>query len=55
MQMFTTIYVTHHGIALELGTSRKVVSRTLISFQSPGLVHLTRSSIAILNFEKLKI
>jgi hypothetical protein len=53
--MFTPIYVTPHEITLELGTSHEVISRILMGFQSSVLVHLTRGSIAILNFEKLKI
>jgi CRP/FNR family transcriptional regulator len=47
------IHVTHHEIALELGTSREVVSRILIEFQSTGLVQLTRGSIVVLNMEEL--
>jgi CRP/FNR family transcriptional regulator len=47
------LYMTHHEIALELGTSREVVSRILMDFQSSGLVQLTRGSIIVLNLEKL--
>jgi CRP/FNR family transcriptional regulator, anaerobic regulatory protein len=47
------ITMTHNEIALELGTSREVVSRILIDFQSAGLVQLTRGSIAILNQKEL--
>jgi CRP/FNR family transcriptional regulator len=47
------IHTTHHEIALELGTSREVVSCILIDFQSTGLVQLTRGSIVILNVKEL--
>ncbi len=49
----STIHVTHHEIALELGTSREVVSRILMSFQSSGLVLLTRGSIVLLNYDAI--
>ena len=49
----SSINVTHHEIALELGTSREVVSRILMDFQSTGLVQLTRGSIVLLNLEEL--
>jgi CRP/FNR family transcriptional regulator len=51
----STIRVTHYEMALELGTSREVVSRILMSFQSSGLVNLTRGSIVVLDFEEMKI
>jgi CRP/FNR family transcriptional regulator len=47
------LHMTHHEIALELGTSREVVSRILIDFQSSGLVQLTRGSVFVLDLEKL--
>jgi CRP/FNR family transcriptional regulator len=51
----STIHVTHSKIALELGTSREVVSRILMSFQCSKLVNLTRGLIMILNIDKIKI
>ena len=50
-----TIHITHHEIALELGTSREVISRILMDFQSSKLVNLTRGSIIVLNFDEIKI
>ncbi len=50
-----TIHITHHEIASELGTSREVVSRILMDFQSSRLVNLTRGSIVVLNFNEIKI
>ena len=49
------IHVTHHAIASELGTSREVVSRILLNFQSSRLVGLTRGSIVVLNSDEMKI
>jgi CRP/FNR family transcriptional regulator len=49
------IHVTHHAIASELGTSREVVSRILLNFQSSRLVNLTRGSIVVLNSDEIKI
>ncbi len=51
--MYLSIHTTHHEIALELGTSREVVSRILMNFQSSGLVHLTRGVIDLLDLEEL--
>ena len=48
------IHITHHEIALELGTSREVVSRILLSFQRAGLVNLTRGLIIINDFEAMR-
>ncbi len=50
----SNINVTHQKIALELGTSREVVSRILMDFQSLGLVRLVRGSITVLNHEEMK-
>jgi CRP/FNR family transcriptional regulator len=47
------IQVTHQKIALELGTSREVVSRILIDFQQDGMIKLIRGSITILNYKKI--
>ncbi|RVT86975.1 Crp/Fnr family transcriptional regulator [Rhodobacteraceae bacterium CCMM004] len=38
---------THHDLAVELGTAREVVSRTLQEFQRRGWVILARGSVAI--------
>ena len=51
----SSLNVTHHEIALELGTSREVVSRILMDFQSSGLVQLARGSVLVLNLEELKV
>ncbi len=51
----SAIHVTHHAIASELGTSREVVSRILLNFQSSRLVNLTRGSIVVLNSDEIKI
>lgn len=48
------INVTHQGIALELGTSREVVSRILLDFQSQDLIRVMRGSITVLNLEQMK-
>ncbi len=44
---------THEALALELGTAREVVSRRLKSYQSRGLISLTRGEIDILDPEAL--
>lgn len=49
----STIQVTHQQIALELGTSREVVSRILLDFQQDRMVKLIRGSITLLNYEKI--
>ncbi len=48
-----TIQVTHQQVALELGTSREVVSRILMDFQQGGMIKLIRGSITLLNYEKV--
>ncbi len=45
--------VTHQVLATEIGTAREVVSRKLRSFESSGLIRLSRGRIEILDREKL--
>ncbi len=49
----STIQVTHQKIALELGTSREVVSRILLDFQQDTMIKLIRGSITLLNYKKI--
>lgn len=46
--------LTHNKIANHLGTAREVVSRTLKKFEINGLIKLSRSSVEILDSNKLK-
>jgi CRP/FNR family transcriptional regulator len=48
-----TIHITHQKIALELGTSREVVSRILIDFQHDKMIKLIRGSITLLDYKKI--
>ena len=43
------IRTTHQDIAMELGTSREVVSRILKHFEDEKLIALSRGAITILN------
>lgn len=43
------IAATHQALAVELGTAREVISRTLGEFQRRGWVELSRGEIRILN------
>ncbi|TYP74848.1 Crp/Fnr family transcriptional regulator [Paenibacillus methanolicus] len=45
--------VTHEALAIELGTAREVVSRTLKEFAARGAVALGRGSITIIDREEL--
>ena len=45
--------MTHQVLATEIGTAREVVSRKLRSFESSGLIRLSRGRIEILDREKL--
>lgn len=47
------IYTTHEKIAIDIGSSREVVSRVLKSFEKTGLLELGRGKIKILEMEKL--
>lgn len=44
-----TLHLTHQQIAIELGTSREVVSRILADFADSDLVQLARGTITITN------
>ncbi|QBR12579.1 Crp/Fnr family transcriptional regulator [Sphingobacterium sp. CZ-2] len=44
----TTLILTHQEIAMELSTSREVVSRLLKAFEQRGLIRLSRNKIDIL-------
>lgn len=47
------IWVTHQGLADEMGTAREVVSRILKDFEAKGIVKLKRGMIFIQNQEAL--
>ena len=47
------ITITHQDIAMELGTSREVISRILKNFESEKLISLKRGTITINNSELL--
>ena len=49
-----TIQATHQEIAVELGTSREVVSRHLKRLESSGLVELGRSTVQVRRLEELQ-
>ncbi|EEG78894.1 Crp/Fnr family transcriptional regulator [Dethiobacter alkaliphilus] len=46
--------ITHEQIALEIGSSREVISRTLKNLEEEGAVQLSRGRIQILSLESLK-
>ncbi len=46
--------VTHQAIASELGTVREIVSRILKSFESDGLLALSRNKVSILDRSRLE-
>jgi CRP/FNR family transcriptional regulator len=48
------VWVTHHEIAAELGSSREVISRILESFAAAGLIRATRGAVEVLDFEILE-
>ncbi len=49
-----SIKTTHQDIAMELGTSREVVSRILKHFEYEKLISLSRGTITILDINSLK-
>ena len=49
-----TLKITHEAIAGHIGTAREVVTRMLRTFQSDGLVKLSRGCIEIIDIEKLE-
>ena len=50
----TLLKITHETIGNHLGNPREVVTRMLRHFQNEGIVKLTRGSIEIADWEKLK-
>lgn len=42
----TTLMITHDQLAIELGTAREVISRTLKDFQATGILSLSRGKIS---------
>lgn len=48
------IKITHEQIALEINSSREVVSRTLKNFEDEGVVRLSRGRVHILSLDSLK-
>ena len=50
----TDIKTKHQDIAMELGTSREVVSRILKHFESENLISLGRGAISIRDIDRLK-
>ncbi len=49
-----TLQATHEKIAVEIGTAREVISRTLKIFQEEGIIKLSRGKITLLSPDKLK-
>jgi CRP/FNR family transcriptional regulator len=47
------VSITHHDIAMELGTSREVVSRILKHFEYENLIELKRGTIVVRNYDGL--
>ena len=52
-QVKNPINITHHEIAIELGSSREVVSRILEGFAAKGFINATRGLIEVLDYESL--
>lgn len=50
----TTLMITHEQLAIELGTAREVISRTLNEFQHQGIVSLSRGKISNVNRSALQ-
>lgn len=48
------IYITHEGIARELGTAREVISRELKGFERLGILTLSRGRLDIKNSKELE-
>ncbi len=53
-QQGDSIITTHQQIALEIGTAREVVSRSLKSLERQNLVRLSRGKINVPNLKKLQ-
>ncbi|AGA68762.1 cAMP-binding protein [Desulfitobacterium dichloroeliminans LMG P-21439] len=48
------VYITHEGIARELGTAREVISRELKGFERVGILTLSRGRLDIKNSQELE-
>ncbi len=48
------VTITHQQIALELGSVREVISRTLSEFENGNMVALGRGKITVLDYDKLR-
>jgi len=48
------VYTTHEKIAIDIGSSREVVSRTLKSLEKSGFIELGRGKIKILDVQHLE-
>ncbi|MBP7223478.1 MAG: winged helix-turn-helix domain-containing protein, partial [Sedimentibacter sp.] len=49
-----TIKLTHEQIAKYVGSAREVVSRMLKSFESQGILKLSRGTVEIIDKDKLR-
>ncbi len=49
-----TLQVTHQAIAIELGSSREVISRILEDFSTQGFIQVSRGTIKVLDRKGLK-
>jgi len=48
------VQLTHHQLAVELGTAREVISRQLHEFQRRGWVHGARGEVALTDIQALR-
>ena len=48
------LFVTHQYLATELGSAREVISRQLKTFESQGLLSLSRGKISISDITAIK-
>ena len=53
-QKSNQIKITHNEIASEIGTSREVISRILKDLEHDGSISLSRGTIKVVDFNKLK-
>jgi CRP/FNR family transcriptional regulator len=49
-----TLHITHNCLAMELGTAREVISRTLKMLEKRGIIQLSRGKITIRNRSALE-
>lgn len=49
----SSISITHHAIAKDLGTAREVVSRMLKYFEKEGMIKIFRGTIEIIDLNKI--